>query len=698
MSYANNGASPGSPNGSAGSDGLNPTQIARRVWSRRDLLFAVAGVLFVFLIVVIMTLTPVYTGTAQVVIEPQPADITNPLNAQVPQAADREKVMSEIQIILSRNIAEKAVRDLHLEQRSEFNSALDGSGLGAFKRAFSGVQTNQAEIVERYFSKLNVYQVGTSRVIAIEFSSYDPVLARDAANRIADLYLQEQREARLASTDRAADWLSNQIDSLRERVAESEAKVEEYRSQNGLLEGTGATLQTQQITELNSQLSAARAAKAEAEARAASLERATGGSDSDASASAVVNSPLIQALRTSEVQLKREISEMAAQLLPTHPRMVQKQAELADLEAQIRAEIGKVLASVRNEAEVAAAREASLQRDMAQLESRRVVSDRDQIQLRALEREATANRGVLENFLTRYTEISSRGTMAVQEANARVISRATLPENPSFPQKTPMLVLAGLVSIFGGLLAVFVADLMDHKIRHLNDIEKVSGVPVLASVPTVSMPQDEAMRNPMGAYAESIRAIQTGLGIVPAGRGRRGRIIAVTSTSRGEGRTTTSVALARSMAQSGLRVLLIDADLRHPDLQYLLDLPPSYGFTDLVTGRVSFQQVITRDPDSPAHVMPCGSASGASAIRSPRLMHVMYGLVNAYDAIVFDCGPAPAAETQLITRMADHCVYAVRWNATERDQVLAGVRRLAANGTRAGIGLVLTRADGSQAA
>jgi uncharacterized protein involved in exopolysaccharide biosynthesis/Mrp family chromosome partitioning ATPase len=620
------------------------------------------------------------------------------LSAQAPQAADREKVMSEIQIILSRGLADKAVRELHLEQRSEFNSALETSGLGAFRRALSSGAANQAEIMDRYYSRLNVYQVGTSRVIAIEFSSYDPVLARDAANRIADLYIEGQREARLAVNGRAADWLSQQIDMLRQRVAESEAKVEEYRAKNGLLEANGATLQAQQLSELNSQLSAARAAKAEAEARASVIERASNSDADDAASTAVLSSPLIQTLRAQEVQLKRELSEMSAQLLPTHPRMIQKQAELTDLQSQIRNEIGKVLSSVRTEAQVAAAREESLQRDLARLESRRVVSDRDQIQLRALEREAAANRGVLENFLTRYTEISTRGNIAVQEANARVISRAQLPDGPSFPEKTPMLVLAGLVSLFGGLIAVFVAELMDHKIRHLNDIEKASGVPVLASVPSVPLPQDEPMRRPGGAFAESIRSIQAGLGIIPAGRGRRGKIVAVTSTSRGEGRTTTAIALARSMAQSGLRVLLIDADLRQPDLQYILDLPPSYGFTDLVTGRAGFRQVITRDAGSSAHVICSGSASGASAIRSPRLMHVMYGLVNVYDAVIFDCGPSSAAETQTLMRLADHCVYAVRWNATERDQVVSGVRRLAATGMRADIGLVITQTDRSSAA
>lgn len=677
-------------------DWFSPMQILRRLWSRRSLLFGVAASVFAGLALILFSLTPRYTGAAQILIEAPPAQATNPLQPTGITAADREKVVSEVQVVMSRGIAEQAVNDLNLETNPEFNPALDTSLFGRFK-ALLGAGGSHAEIVEDFYSHLNVYPVVTTRVIAVEFSSADPALARDAANRVAELYIEQQRRASYDLNAQARDWLSQQIDTLRSQVADAEARAEAFRARTGLLEGTaGVQIQSQQLSELNTQLGQARAARAEAEARVANMERLIGTDGAAESADSeleVLQSPLIQQLRGQEVQLKREITELSAQLLPSHPRMIQKQAELENLADQIRTEIQKVINSVRNQASVAAAREASAQRELGRLEARRAVADRDQIQLRALEREATANRSVLESFLSRYTEISTRGDLSIQEANARIISRAELPANPSFPQKPPMLVLAAMAALAAGLTTVFVAELTHRTLRHVYDVEAASGVPVLASLPSVGiLPQDEALRDPGGLFADGIRSLHEGLGIFPAGN-QRGRIVLVTSTARGEGRTSTAIALARFMAQGGLRVLLIDADFQQPEVEAMLGLKPAWGFSDLLGGRAGYKHVILRDPASNVHVMGAGGTDALAALASPRLQGIMAQLTRAYDVIVLDAAPVWSVEAHLLARLADQCVYAVRWDATERDRVTAGVRHLSASGVRGGIGVVLTCAE-----
>jgi uncharacterized protein involved in exopolysaccharide biosynthesis/Mrp family chromosome partitioning ATPase len=671
-------------------DGLNPMQIIRRIGSRRRLLFAVAAVVFASLAVITFRLQPLYTAATQIVIEAPPAEPTNPLQSPQIQSADHEKVMSEVQVLLSRGLAERAIADLALSEKPEFNASLDHSFMGAVHR-FMGARGTQAEIRERFASRLNVYEVGTSRVIAVEFTSADPELARDVANRIADLYIADQRQARLALNERASGWLSQQIDALRRRVAESEAKAEEYRARTGLLESNGVQLQSQQLTELNTQLTAARAARSEADARVQMLQRLAASNiaeDGTASDLQVLQSPLIQQLRQQEVQLKRDLTQMSAELLPTHPRMIQKRAELDNLETQIHSEIEKVSSSVRNEAEVAATREAGVQNQLRALESRRAVADRDSIELRALERDAAANRSVLESFLARYTEVSLRGDASIQEANAHVISRAETPDAPSFPQRGPMLVLAAMVSFGFGLGAVFVAEVTNRTIRHATDIESAAGVPVLAALPVAG---EEPLRKLGGRFADSLRSLHAGLGIMPAGRSR-GRIVAVTSTARGEGRTTTATGLARSMAQGGLRVLLIDGDFTHPSFEKLVGRELPWGFRDLVMGRAGFSHVIARDPGSDVHLMSAGHSYQHSVFSSPRLRAVMTGLVHAYDAIVIDCEPASSADARFLMRLADHCLYAVRWNATERDRVVTNVRQITVSRGvgRGGLGLVMT--------
>lgn len=670
-------------------DGLNPAQIFRRIGSRRGLLVTVAGAVFAALVYIVFQLEPQYTANAQIIVEAPSAQATNPLQPAASLSADREKVASEIQVLLSRGLSEKAIKEFGLDQNPEFNALLDRSVFGAL-RVFLGESGSQAEIAANFAKRLNAFQVGASRVIAVEFTSKSPELARDVANRMAALYIDDQRQANLAINSRAESWLSSQVETLRQRVAESEAKAEEFRSRTGLLVGNGVQLQAQQLSEVNTQLSAARAARADAEARVATLRRIAmvEGDDTDAQSNTqVLQSQLIQQLRQQEAQLKRELTQMSAELLPSHPRVIQKQSELDALEAEIRGEIEKIIASVRKEAEVAAMRETNAERELRRLEQRRSVADRDQIELRALEREAAANRSVLEAFLARFTEVSLRSDISIQDSNARVISAAQTPESPSFPRKGPMIFLAGLVSLVFGLGAVFVAETGNGAVRHISDIELEAGVPVLAALPRTG----GAPRLDKGPFADGLRTLQLGLGVAPAGE-QRGRVVAVTSTVRGEGRTTTAIGLARTLAEGGLRVLLVDADFRHPGLGRALKLEDTPGFRDIVMGTATFEQVITHDPQSSVHVITVGMQTPHSVLTSPQLRPVMLGLAYAYDAIVLDCEPASSSDAQFLMRLADQCLYAVRWNATKRDRVTANVRHIAiARGRgRSGLGLVVT--------
>lgn len=673
-------------------DGLNPMQILRRIGSRRGLLTAVAGIVFCGLAYLIFHMEPLYTANAQVLIEAPPAQPANPLQAVPPPSADREKIASEVQVMLSRGLSAKAIQEFGLAGKVEFNASLDHSLMGTL-RSYLGASGSQAEIAAKFASRLAAFPVGTSRVIAIEFTSVDPQLARDVANRVAQLYIEDQRTASLAVNKSAGSWMSSQIDTLRQRVAESEAKVEAYRSRTGLLVGNGGQIQSQQLSEVNTQLSVARAARAEAEARVATLRRLATSTSDDADAqsnSQVLQSQLIQQLRQQEATLKREVTQLSSDLLPTHPRMVQKRSELDALEAQIKSEIEKIIESVRKEAQVAGIRETNAERELRRLEQRRTVADRDQIELRALERDATAARNVLEAFLSRFTELSLRDNIAIQDANARVISNAETPEAPSFPQKGPMLFLAGLVSFAFGLGAVFVAEAGNGSVRHLSDIELEAGVPVLAALPATR----GKLTLDSGAFADGLRSLQLELGVAPAGE-QRGRVVAVTSTARGEGRTTTAIGLARMMAEAGLRVLLIDGDFRRPGIARALGIEASKGFRDLVMGEATFEQVIAHDPLSPAHVISAGSEYPRSVLTSPQLRPVMLGLAYAYDGIIIDCEPASSSDAQFLMRMADQCLYAVRWNATKRESVVANVRHISvARGKgRSGVGLVVTGAQ-----
>jgi len=686
------------------SDGIYPMNIARRVWDRRALLFLVAGGVFAVIVLIIFSLTPRYTGSAQILIEAPPGQLTNPLEPPSFPFADREKVASEIQVLLSRDLADEAVRRLGLAELPEFTTP----GLyGRLRAALFGSSNNRhTHAVGRYYERLRVYQVGTSRVIAVDFSSRDPALAHDGANVIAELYIQDQREARLEVNARARDWLSEQIETLRQNVAVSEAAVEEFRARTGLLEGTGVQLQSQELSELNGQLITARAARSEARVRAATLEQLidSGGADQNGldSVIEVLQSSLIQQLRVQEVQLKREITELSAQLLPSHPLMIQKQGELNSLSQQTRSEVQKIISSLHNEVLISGAREASLQRDLNALKGRRAIANRSEIELRALERDATANRTLLESLLARYAEVSARGDISIQEANARIISQAHAPESPSFPQKAPLLVLGMMIAFSAGLVTVFFAEMSNRNIRRAEDIETSLGIPVLAVLPQLDgvTRQNKNGPDPDRTYVNALRSLQAELNVVPSDK-QRGRIVLLTSTVSGEGHTATAISLARIMARSGLRVLLIDADFHQPEIAEILGLRMLWGFSELLTGRAGYKHVIAVDRSSGMHVMPAGNslANPTPLLLSPRFEEIMGQLAQAYDIIVLDGAPlAYTNDSQLLARMADQCIYAVRWNATERNRMTEGMRRLSFAGLHGAIGAVLTDAPMSAAA
>jgi capsular exopolysaccharide synthesis family protein len=706
--YGNRAQAAGTPaagrtgwNGRSGnSDGLTPMQMWRRLYARRSLLTKTGGLAFFGVAVAVFMATPQYTGAARILVEAPPSQIVNPLDTTTRPVADREKVASEIQVLLSRALAERAIAALKLEQNPEFNPNLPNSSrLDRLKSQLFGVGSLKETIVGRYYDRLRVYQVGTSRVIAVDFSSESPRVARDAANKVAELYIEDQQKTLLDLNARSRSWLSDQIEELRTRVSSSEARVEEFRAKSGLIEGTGSELQTQELTELNSQLSAARAARAEAQARVASLQRLVGNRASTEGVDSVLEvlqSALIQQLRASEVQLQRELSEMSQTLLPSHPNMIRKEAELADLGGQIRTEMQKVIAGLRNQARFSAARETSLQQDLDRLKTRQAAANRDQIALRALEREATADRNLLELFLGRFAEVSARGDISLQDANARIISPALLPESPSFPRTAPLLALGLLIACGAGLSAVVMSELTGQKVRYARDVEAATGLPVLAVVPSVKRPSAGEDILPKGdAYGEAIRTLHASLNITPS-RNQRGRMILVTSSAREEGRTTTAMALARSTVKAGLRALVIDADFENPKLSRKLGfVGEQLGFSDLLAGRAGYEHVISADPASSVQIIPAGREYQASALASPRFQMIVDGLVRAYDVVIVDCAPlARSDDPHALARIADQCIYVVRWNATDRESVMAGLRRLAISGMRnGGVGMVLTRAE-----
>ena len=298
-------------------------------------------------------------------------------------------------------------------------------------------------------------------MIAIDYTSGDSGLAAQIANKLADVYIAWQREAALEQTKDATAWLSAQIDVLRPKVAEAEAAVEQFKASQGLFAGTNnVTLNAQQLSEVNSQVILAKAQKSEAEARARLIKKMLDdGGDIDATPE-VLKSELIGRLIDQRVQVQRQLAELSATLLPSHPRIKQLNSELADVRDQIRDEAAKIVKSLENEAEVASAREASLRGSLNEVKTQASGLSEAEIKLRALEREAKAQRDLLESYLARYRDASARHDMGAVPAQAAIVSRAHASILPSFPQRGPISLLVTVATALLALAYVLARELI----------------------------------------------------------------------------------------------------------------------------------------------------------------------------------------------------------------------------------------------
>jgi polysaccharide biosynthesis transport protein len=380
---------------------------------------------------------------------------------------DQDTVTSQAQLIMSREVANEVIAKLKLNELPEFDPGIGGISLIKSLLGFVGIiknpmnMTPEERVLEAYYDRLTVFPVEKSHVIVIDFLSENPELAARAANAIADAFLKRLQEAKQDQARNAGTWLSGEIETLRKKVADSEAKVEAFRAKSNLLVGPNNTqLSVQQLGDLNTQLATARAQKADAEAKA-KLIRDMLKSGDPIDSSDIVNSELIRRLSEQRVTLRAQLAEQSSSLLGNHPRIKELRAQIGDLDMQIRKEAEILARSLENDAKLADAKVNAQLVTFNQLKTQAVTSNEDDVQLRALEREAKSQRDLLESYLAKYREATARDSIASAPADARVISRATVSTVPSYPKKLPTIAIASLATLVLMSGIVLTRELMD---------------------------------------------------------------------------------------------------------------------------------------------------------------------------------------------------------------------------------------------
>lgn len=622
--------------------------------------------------------TPHYRAETRLLIETRESVYTRPdgTNDNDKPILDEEGVTSQVEVVSSTDILKQVAQKLNLSRVPEFDETADMPMLSRLL-VIAGLKSDPNEIPpeERVLTtmreKLNVYRVEKSRVIVIEFSSENPRLAAEIPNAIADAYISVQGNANIESNSAATDWLAPEIADLSKGVKDAEAKVASYRAQSDLLMGgNNSVLATQQLSELSSELSRVRANRASAEATADSVRRALQNGGSLDAVPEVLSSELIQRLRERQVELKTNIADLSTSLLDNHPRIRALRSQLADLDRQIRNEAEKIMKGLMTQAQTAQARENQLVADVNTLKAASARAGDQQVELDALQREATAQRQLLESYLTRYREASSRKDSNYLPVDARVFSRAVAPSEPYFPKILPITAAAFVGSLLLMAIVTLLQELFSGRAMRpaagarFDRIEQVT-MPV-AHEPSNHEPADiedledrtaEAQAEPQAADAapatapatgEDVKSARPTLGEVEIDKAvekliTTGAARAIFVSPEGDEAAASSVLVAREVSDAGLRVLLLDLTASGAASRPMLDSGLFPGITNLLASEAQFSDVIHPDLYSDCHVIPVGTADPVRAMRAAdRLPIIMQSLTTAYDLVVVECGPADA--------------------------------------------------------
>ncbi|MBY4628372.1 GumC family protein [Rhizobium croatiense] len=660
-------------------------QLARAVWARRLRILTItllgAGIAFAGAKI----MSPQYRSETRILIEPRApafASTQQVNDAGASPLMDELNIASQVQLLQSADLLKKVINDLKLYNLPEFDDAANGSAMSSILVKLH-LKKNPMEnppeerVIDAFVERLQVYQVPGSRVIGISFTSKDPKLAAAIPNAMANVYLSTQSGAKLDSNSEATRWLEPEIESLRRKVSEAEKKVAEYRTSHGLLQTNGTTtFPAQQLNDISAELTRVRGDKANAEARAQAVRNALSSGEASDTLPDIMSSQAIQRLKGTESGLQSQVSDLQTSLLNSHPRLKSLRAQLADIRGQIRQETQKILASIENEAKVAdlRARELERQKDTVQANSAR--AGEDEVGLNALEREATAQRQLLETYLVRYREAASRADSNSSPADARIVSKAIEPVDPYFPKVVPIVVVAAVAILILSAIVTMLAELFSGRALRPIDasaetIETETGAeekiaPQAAPVVAVRRPAGASMLAVVAEEEDAIDEDVETAAEVPEDdnefsvasvadylTGSRAPL-AIAISPTGDDGSAATVLLTRILADAGRRVILIDMTGSGYPTELMAEDQAAPGVTDLLCGEAAFGDTIHSDRLSDAHLIPQGRSDVRRAMRGvDRLSLLLDALAAAYDLVVVECGAADVAGVSRLTRSRD---------------------------------------------
>ncbi|MFG3595158.1 AAA family ATPase [Bradyrhizobium sp. RDI18] len=628
---------------------------------------------------------PTYTARVQVLLANPRAQFVQQQSILSEPAFDHNQIETQIQLLKSSALATSVINQLNLVNDPDFSGSVSSlASLWRGPRTWNSTLPEPSKagtpatlpdtVIAAFQDRLSANRVGVSSILEISFNSSNAERAAEIANAVAKAYISEQINAKFEANRTATSWLQDRLRDLGDQALNAERAVNQYKSQNNIVSPEGKSIDEQQVTELNNRLMAARAQLTEASARLnqydAILRTNPANLSSmgtlDAVGSDVTSNPIINGLRQQYLELTRRESEYSARFGPNHQAVLTLRNRMRDLRSSIFEEVRRLAENTRNDLEVAKQRQQQIEKQLAEAVVQSRTTDAAELTIRELENRAKGLRSLSDMFQQRYIGSKQQESFPISET--RIVQPASPPQSKSKP-KSKIVMALGLIGGIGfGIMLGLLRELMDRVFRTSAQIEAELGLPCLALVPELVVPQSPMRRaksrstdgdpgqrtiardsavhravidRPLSRFAEAIRSIKLAIDLNATKTSNQ--VIGITSALPNEGKTTIAASLAQLVGHGGKSVIIVDCDLRNPSLSSSLAPSAAAGIIEVTNGTQSIEETVWRDATTNLAFLPAVRRNDllhSSELLSTDSMHKLFDRLRAsYDYVIVDLPP-----------------------------------------------------------
>ncbi len=686
---------------------------------RKWMVIACFATIFSVVAIASLKTTPIYDASGTIAIN-KPDSTLNFQNSGTLSLDyyDPTELDTEVKILQSDLLALQVVRALNLD-RIPGQAPATSSSIDLAPDPLQSDPAKASSMIGEFKGNLRVSLSPNTRIIEVHYRSPDPQMAANVVNTLMQTYVENNFKARFESTMQASDWLSKQLVDLQMKVETSQEKLVRYQKEHEIL-GTDEkqNITMEKLDELNKELTAAESVRMDKEALYRIVE--SGDPDAIASSAAEVedegagaqsSSALLGILRAKQADLKIQVAELSTQFGPSYPKLTQLNNQLKEVDSQIQGEMKKIVSKVRGQYTAAMQREEMLRQSLDKQKQEVNKLNESAIEYSLLKRDVDTNRQLYEGLLQKLREAGV--SAGLKSNNFRIVDGARPPTAPVEPNIPRNLLFASVLGLASGIGLAFLLEGLDNTVRTTEQAQMISGVPSLGMIPLGSKSANEGPNpkrlviatskeavelvtqvRPQSQMAESYRALRTSL--LLSNLGAPPKVIMVTSALPQEGKTTTSINTAVVLAQKGVRVLLIDADMRRPSIHKTLGMGPHSGLSNVLTGSTTLDQAITRTAVLPnLFVLPAGTPppNPAELLASSNMKDVLEQLKEQYDHIVIDTPPSlSVTDAVVLSPRADAVVLVIRSGQTTK-QALRRSRDILTQVNAKIVGVLLNAVD-----